>query len=221
MELHLINGSPNGRKVLSVIDHLGIRPDIKLVWLDLFGGQTQSPDYRRLNPSGLSPTLVDGDFVLWESNAINMYLCEKAGNKSLYPTDPKGRADIHRWLSWELAHYNKCLGVISFQAVAKPSFGLGNPNMPVVDYFVEDFDRFGSVLDQQLSSRNHVVGEDWTIADYALGHVEMFQEAMPIDWSKYPNLVAFYERLRANPHWQSSAAKDPSEIGRVPKNVNF
>ena len=75
MELHLINGSPNGRKVLSVVNHLGLNPT--LVWLDIFAGDTQHPDFLAHNPNGLSPVLIDGDFTLWESNAINTYLCSK------------------------------------------------------------------------------------------------------------------------------------------------
>lgn len=217
LKLHLINGSPNGRKVLSVVHHLGL--DIDLVWIDLFAGANMTKDYLALNPNGQAPTLVDGDFVLWESNAINTYLCGKSTGQTLYPNDLQTQADINRWLSWELAHYNRSLGIIAFQAVAKPSFGLGDPNQALIDYFVEQFDRYGAVLDQHLSDRDFVVGNDWTLADYALGHIEMFQEAMPIDWSKFPNLVRFYQRLRDNPHWVASAANSPEEIGRAPVNA--
>jgi glutathione S-transferase len=214
MQLHLINGSPNGRKVLSVAHHLGL--DIEPVWIDLFAGENMAEEYLALNPNGQTPTLVDGDFVLWESNAINLYLCTKSENQSLYPADYKRQADINRWLSWELAHYNRALGIIAFQAVAKPAFGLGEPNQALVDHFVEQFDRYGAVLNNHLAERDFVVGNDWTIADYALGHIEMFQEAMPIDWSKFKHLVRFYERIRNNPHWAASAAASPNEIGRVP-----
>ncbi|KIC20938.1 glutathione S-transferase family protein [Leisingera sp. ANG-Vp] len=214
MKLYLINGSPNGRKVLSVVNHLGISPEIE--WLDIFGGQNRTEEYLALNPNGLAPTLVDGDLVLWESNAINVYLCETTPGQTLLPTDPAGRATVMKWLCWDLAHYNKALGAVAFEAVAKPKFlGSSDINQPVIDYFTERFDRYGPILDQHLADRDFVAGDSWTIADYALGHVEMFQQLVPIDWNRFPNLVRFYDRLRDNPNWASTMPK-PGEVGKIP-----
>ncbi len=215
MKLYLINGSPNGRKVLSVVRHLGLEPE--LIWLDMFEGATQDPEYLKLNPNGQSPTLVDGELVLWESNAINTYLCEVTANQSLLPTNAADKAQVLKWLCWDLAHFNKALGVIAFQAVAKPAFGLGESNQAVIDFYKEEFDRYGPVLEAHLENRKFVVGDDWTLADYALALVEMFQPAMPIDWQRFPNIVRFYERMRENPHWASTQAI-PEEVGRKPSN---
>ena len=213
MKLYLINGSPNGRKILSVVRHLGLTPD--LIWLDLFAGDTKNPEYLKLNPNGLSPTLVDGENVIWESNAIALYLCEITANQQLLPKSAKEKAQVLKWLCWELAHFNKALGVIAFQAVAKPSFGLGETNHALVEFYTEEFSRFGSVLEGHLEGREFVVGDDWTLADYALGHIEMFQPAMPIEWQRYPNILRFYERIRQNPYWASTQAA-PDETGRKP-----
>lgn len=120
-----------------------------------------------------------------------------------------------KWLCWDLAHFNKALGVIAFQAVAKPTFGLGEGNQAVIEFYKEEFDRYGPVLESHLEGRDFVVGDSWTIADYALGHVEMFQTTIPIEWDRFPNIVRFYERLRKNPHWLSTQAK-PEEMGRKP-----
>ncbi len=213
MKLYLINGSPNGRKVLSVVRHLGLTPE--LIWLDLFTRDTQNPEYLKLNPNGQSPTLVDGDVVLWESNAINTYLCETTASQTLLPTDTAKKAEVMKWLCWDLAHFNKALGVIVFQVVAKPKFGLGETNQTIVDFYKAEFERYGPVLEAHLEGRKFVVGDDWTIADYALGHVEMFQPALPIEWQRFPNIVRFYERMRENPHWASTDAI-PEETGRKP-----
>ncbi|WP_415887781.1 glutathione S-transferase family protein [Neptuniibacter sp. QD37_6] len=213
MKLYLINGSPNGRKVLSVVRHLGLTPE--LIWLDIFAGDTQTEEYLKLNPNGLSPTLVDNEVVLWESNAINTYLCETTTNQSLLPVHAAGKAEVLKWLCWELAHFNKALGVIAFQTVAKPSFGLGETNQAIVDFYTEEFNRYGPVLEKHLEDREFIVGDDWTLADYALGHVEMFQPAMPIEWERFPNIVHFYDRIRGNAHWALTQAA-PDEIGRKP-----
>ena len=68
MKLYYLVGSPNCRRVHAVMNHLGIKVDIE--YLDFFTGELKKPDYLGLNPNGMVPTLRDGDFVLWESNAI-------------------------------------------------------------------------------------------------------------------------------------------------------
>jgi glutathione S-transferase len=214
MKLYLINGSPNGRKVLAVINHLKL--DVELVWLNLFEGENQTPEYLKLNPTGLTPTLVDGDFVLYESNAIISYLAEVSGNEEFYPNDIKTRSKIKQWLCWELAQYNKILGILSFELVAKPNFGFGETNVPVVEHFSAMFDRYATVLEEHFRENDFMVGSNWTAADYAIGHIEMFVEGVnTIQWSKYPNLLSFYKRFRENENWKMTAA-NPEQIGQAP-----
>ena len=63
--------------------------------------ETKEPGYLAMNPMGLVPTLVEDDFVLWESNAITRYLCEKYGNGSLFPADLRVRATADTWMDWQ------------------------------------------------------------------------------------------------------------------------
>jgi glutathione S-transferase len=99
MKLYGFPISPNTWKVRAVATHLGIVVDNQLV--DLSRGEQRAPECS-LNPTGRTPTLVDGDFVLWESNAIMQYLASGEPN-ALWPDDAKRGADIARWQSWELA----------------------------------------------------------------------------------------------------------------------
>src|SRR5665647_1659162 len=67
-------------------------------------GRNGEPDYLAMNPNGRVPTLVDGDFVLWESNSIMRYLAlVHGGGTTLYPSAPKVRAGLERWLDWTLS----------------------------------------------------------------------------------------------------------------------
>ena len=81
---------------------------------------------------------------------------------------------------------------------------------------MEQYHRFAAVLERHLEGRRFLVGDDWTLADYAVGHVEVFIDRVPIDLSRYPNISAFYQRLRDNPHWAATAPARPEETGRVP-----
>src|SRR4051812_8751518 len=100
MKLYTFPIAPNARKVHAVIEHLGLK-DIEIHLVDLTKGGQQSPEYLALNPMGRVPTLVDGDLVLWESNAVCEYLCDLQGDTSLFPRDARVRADISRWLYWQ------------------------------------------------------------------------------------------------------------------------
>src|SRR5262245_28653081 len=91
MKLYGFAPSPNTWKVRAVAGHLGIALD--MVTVDLTKGAQRNPDYLALSPTGRTPTLVDGDFVLWESAAIMQYIADKKPNP-LWPNDPRSRADI-------------------------------------------------------------------------------------------------------------------------------
>ena len=96
--------SPNTWKVRAVAAHLGIPLEFEFV--DLTKGASHTPGYLALNPTGRTPTLIDGDLKLWELTAIMQYLASRKPN-SLWPDDARARADIMRWQSWSLAHFSK------------------------------------------------------------------------------------------------------------------
>ncbi len=98
MKLYGFPPSPRTWAVRAVAAQLGVPLDFEFV--DLTKGQQHAPNYRAINPTGRAPTLVDGDFKLWEAMAIMHYL---AGQKptALWPDDMRIRADIVRWQSWK------------------------------------------------------------------------------------------------------------------------
>ena len=212
MKLYAIVGSPNSRKVLAVANHLGTELDIE--YLDLFAGDARQPAYTALNPNAMVPTLVDGDLKLWESNAINQYLADQSADETLFPQDLAHRADIVRWQSWELAHFNQAFGTLALEAVAKPSFMDIQGDAAVIDWAKGQLNRFASVLNNHMQGRNYVVGDNITLADYSMIHVEFFKEAIPFDWTPYPHLNAYFERMRQSQHWLATAPQSPEALGR-------
>ena len=215
MKLYVIVGSPNSRKVLAVINHLGI--DVDINYLDLFAGDNHKAQYTALNPNAMVPTLVDGDLKLWESNAINQYLADKSQNNSLFPNDLTFRADIVRWQCWELAHFNLAFGTLAFEAVAKPSFMDITGDQAVIDWSKGQLSQFASVLNNHLAGRYYMVGDSITLADYSMIHVEFFKEAVPFDWSPFPHLNDYFDRMRQSPSWVATAPSTPEAIGRIPE----
>jgi glutathione S-transferase len=215
MKLHTFVGSPHSHKAEAVVSHLGL--EIEVEYHDLVGGDLRTSDYVALNPNGMVPVLVDGAFALWESNAIMQYLADKAASDALFPRDPQTRADIVRWQFWELAHFNKAFGLLAFETVAKPKLDLGPTNGSLVETARADLARFAPVLERHLAGRRHIVGDSITIADYSMIPFESYRPAVPFDWSPYPNVNGYFDRMREADHWVRTAPASPASIGRRPK----
>ena len=142
MQLYGFMRSPRTWKVRAVAAHLGIPLDYKD--LDPMQGEHKMPQYLALNPAGRTPTLVDGDFVLSESDAIMQYLASKTPN-TLWPDDARTRADIMRWQNWQSAHWGSdaCMP-LTFQNLVKAVFGMGAPDAAVVAKATDAFNREAS-----------------------------------------------------------------------------
>jgi glutathione S-transferase len=217
MQLYTFVGSPNSRKVEAVVNHLGLAVGIR--YLDLFEGDLRRPEHLALNPNAMVPVLVDGEFVLWESDAIMQYLAEKAGDLALFPREPKRRANVVRWQFWAAMHFNKAFGTIAFETVAKPALNIGPTDQAAVASAQRDLARFAPVLDGNLADRDFVAGDALTLADYALIKLEDYQAKILFDWSPFPRLNAYFERMRGVEAWAKTAPKDYSVVGRKPKAV--
>lgn len=204
MKLYTLPGSPNGRKVRAVIEHLGL--DVSVEPLSFKAGDLRRPVYTALNANMLAPTLVDGDFVLWESNAIAQYLADKAGNDALFPRDLKKRADVVRWQFWELAHFNKAFGTLAFETVAKKALEIGPPNENLVSEAKRSLERFAPVLEAHLAGRHVLVGNGITLADYSVSCLEAYRTLVPFDWSRFPNINAYFDRIHVSEHWARTAS---------------
>ncbi|MCX7305731.1 MAG: glutathione S-transferase family protein [Hyphomicrobiales bacterium] len=199
MKLYTLPGSPNSRKVVAVLNHLGLKAEI--TGLDFASGDTTRPEFVALNPNAMVPVLVDGDVTLWESNAINIYLVEKAGGSSLFPADPVVRADVLRWQFWELAHFNRAFGTVVFESVIKPKFGFAPPSKDLMDFCLQEIARYAPVLDGRLEGRATLVGSGVTLADYAMICLEKYRDAIDFDWSRFANINRYFDAMRATDAW--------------------
>ncbi len=199
MILHTVAGSPNGRKVEAVIHHLGL--DVEVRNLNLLNGELRSAEYLTLNPNGKVPTLVDGDFKLWESAAIMQYLADKAGSDALFPRSARSRADITRWQSWESAHFNEAFGALAFETLIKPKLNLGPADTARIERACANLARFAPVLDGHLSGKRYIVDDRLTIADYSVAACEPYMKRVPFDFSPYRNIAAYFERIHNIEAW--------------------
>jgi glutathione S-transferase len=203
MKLYGFPGSPNTWNVRAVAAHLGLAVEDVLVHLGK--GEQRAPDYLALNPTGRTPTLVDGDFVLWESTAIMQYLASQKPN-ALWPDDPRVRADIVRWQSWHLQHWSAgaCTPLL-FENFVKRFFDMGAPDPVVVSRATQAFHREAAVLDRHLSTRRHLVCDGVTLADFTVVSPLVYAAEGELPIGDYPHLRDWSARILALPAWRAAA----------------
>ncbi len=130
-------------------------------------GRTREADYLAMNPNARVPTLVDGDFVLWESNAIMRYLClAHGGATTIYPQAPKHRAAVERWLDWTLSTLQPAERPVFWGLVRTPP---AERDMTQIRKEADACAELWRIIDRQLATRRYVEGDDFTLADIALG----------------------------------------------------
>jgi glutathione S-transferase len=203
MKLYGFPGSPNTWKVRAVAAHLGV--PIENVLVHLGKGEQRAPEYLALNPTGRTPTLVDGDFVLWESAAIMQYLASQRPN-TLWPDDVRTRADIMRWQSWHLQHWapGACTPLL-FERFVKRFFDMGAPDAAVVAKATQAFHREAAILEGHLSSRSHLVGDGLTLADFTVVSPLVYAAECELPLDAYPRLRDWSARVLALPAWRDTA----------------
>jgi glutathione S-transferase len=169
MKLYGRLSSINVQKVVWCLGELGLREtlDYERVDAGLEFGVTQTPAYLKLNPNGLVPTWVDGNFVLWESHAIVRYLAGVYAPGSLLPSDARVRADSERWMDWKLGTLWPALRVAFVGLVRTPA---ERRDIAAIAAAFGESSRLLAMLDATLADgRPYCAGESFTVGDIALG----------------------------------------------------
>ena len=207
MKLHVFPPSPNARKVQFVAQHLAVPHDVEMV--DLGKGQQRTPDYLKLNPNGVMPTLTDGDFALWESEAIMQYLCSKKPGQTLWPSDPRKQADVSRWQFWVLANWAPACGTLIFERLVKGLFGAGAPDPALEADGEARVKRFGQILDDQLKGRKFVCGDSLTLADVSCGVFLGLAGPARLPLRDFKEIQRWSASLDEIPAWKATAPQLP------------
>jgi len=157
--------SLNVRKAVWAAQELGL--DFQRTDAGAAFGVTTTPEYLQKNPNALVPLLEDGDFVLWESNAIVRYLCAQYGQaQGLYPTDLRARFDAERWMDWQQTTFNRAGGQAFIQLVRTAPEAR---NADLVRQSVAATEPLLAMLEAHLQHRAYLGGDAFGMADIPLG----------------------------------------------------
>jgi glutathione S-transferase/GST-like protein len=152
--------TPNGHKVSIALEELGLPYTVKVVNLSKL--EQREPWFLELNPNGRIPVIVDraaGDFAVFESGAILVYLAEKTGR--LMPADFKGRSRVMQWLMFQMGGIGPMMGQANVFFRYFPE-----KIQPAIDRYQGEVRRLFEVLDGALAGNEYLAG-DYSIADIA------------------------------------------------------
>lgn len=184
--------SINVRKVVLCAQVLGIelpRTDAGLTF-----GVVDTPDYRAANPNGLVPLLRDGDFTLWESNAIVRYLCAREGR--LYPSDLQQRFNAERWMDWQQTTLNPA-GSPGFKQWIRVT--PAQRDAGVIAQSVAATEPLFAMLDEHLSRQAFMAGDALTMADIPIACEVHRWWGLPQPRPAWPHLERWYAALLTLP----------------------
>lgn len=197
-------GTPPTRalRVIWLLNELGL--EYEMVPVDLLGGEHREHDFLTLNPAAKVPVLVDGDLVITESAAIQLYLAEKNPEADYIPTTVEGRAQMYRWIFFLVTEIEQPLWRIARHTFIYPE----NQRLPQdIDLARQEGIEMVAVLERHMKDREFLVGDRLSVAD--------FTAAYTLDWANEeqmlenaPRLKAYLEQLYARP-------KAPPTIARV------
>ncbi len=192
--------TPNGWKVTIMLEELkeaGVAlPAVQIRTVDIMQREQFSDAFTRVNPNQKIPGLVDGDTMLMESCAILLYLGEKFPSP-LLPQD-ESRWDVIQWVIWQAANLGPTFGnKLSYTRYMDdiPAEQKAHP----LQRFTLEAQRLLRVLDKQLEGRDHLCGDNFTIADIACYPWVRGWKWSKIDITGHANVVAWVDRVRARP----------------------
>jgi len=185
--------SPNPAKVALYLEEAGLPYEV--IPIDTRKGEQHSPAFLKINPNGKTPALVDGDAVVFDSNAILLYLAEKTG-KFLSKATPAERAHMYSWLMFVATG----IGPYSGQAVHFKHFA-PEPKVYALNRYDFEANRHWDIVNAHLEGRKYMVADAYTIVDMA---VWGWARAIPFvlgqeAWAKLPNVKRLLDEINARP----------------------
>ena len=195
-------GIPGSRALRSIWAAEEVGVDYELVKTD-FTADNKKPDYLAINPNGRIPALVDGDLVLFESMAINLYLAKRYGG-DLYPSDAAGEALTNQWTIWGMTELEPLLMQMVLHKMVLPE---DQRDPARVEAAEGDIQRPLAVLDTHLAKQDYLLGSGFGIADLNLAGTLAVASFASYDISAHANASRWLGACVARPSMARAQAK--------------
>ena len=197
LKLYCFGESGNAYKAALTLELAGL--DWQPVFVDFFGGETRSPDFRAINPMGEVPVLVDTDhdYTLTQSGAIQDYAVHLSGK--LTGATPQARREILRWILWDNHKLSSQAGMTRFLMNFLPE---DKRPAEVIGFMQGRLKSAYATLDAGLETRDWLVGDAITTADIACCGYLFYPEPFGFDRSDWPHIDAWLTRISETLGWK-------------------
>jgi glutathione S-transferase len=173
-------------------------------------GRTDTPEYRAMNPTGLVPTLQEGSFALWESNAILRYLAHAHGGTSpLWPAAPQARGSIDRWMDAQQTVLNRPMSQVFWGLVRTPA---DQRDLAAIAAAIEETAKAWRIIEPALSRHDYIAGPAFTLCDIPWGvhaHRWFGMDYLGLSRPELPALRVWYDRLCQRRGYQQHVVATP------------
>lgn len=192
--------SPNPMKVALFLEEAGL--PYELVPVDTRKGEQHSPEFKKINPNAKTPAMTDGDVVIFDSNAMMLYLAETY-NQFRPDSSPVLRGETLSWLMFIATG----IGPYSGQAVHFQRFA-PEPKEYAVNRYVFEAERHWGILNDRLAAQEWLVGPNYSVIDMSLWG---WERAMPFifgpeGYAKFPHVKRHFDAINARPAAARAAA---------------
>lgn len=203
------DATPNGRKVLMMLEETGV--PYRLQWVDLADGQQHAPEFVALSPSSKIPALIDPSggaerIVLFESGAILVYLAERAGQ--FLPSRGLERHEVLKWLFWQTSTFGPAVGQATHFHSYLPR--TGRQDLYSQDRYVGIAAHLYGVLDRHLAGSEYIA-DRFSIADLATYPWVRVCKGHGIDIDQFPNVRRWSDQVSKRPSAKVKPEKRPGE----------
>ena len=197
--------TPNGHKVSIALEELGLPYELHV--LSLSGGDQKKPEFLAISPNGRIPAIVDrdeGDFAVFESGAILVYLAEKTGR--LMPADAQGRSRVMQWLMFQMG------GIGPMMGQANVFFRYLPEKIPLaIARYHGECRRLFRVLDLRLEDHEYLANDTYSIADIANWAWVRTHRWSGVEVDDLPHLKRWLAAIRARPAVQRGIEMPPAQ----------
>ena len=207
----IVWGRKTSSNVMKVLWGL-VEMDLPFERIDVGGafGKTDTADYRRMNPTGLVPTLQEGDFTLWESNVILRYLhAAYAPDSPLFPKEVHARANVDRWMDAQQTTFNRPMSQVFWGLVRTPA---DKRDMAAIAQAIQDTSKAWAMVEAELKQHPFIAGDSFTLCDIPWGghaHRWFSMDYLGLERPEFPAIRAWYDRLRERPGYQQHIVATP------------
>jgi len=184
-----------------LMEEIGL--EYELIPVDFRKGENWTKDYLAINPNGKVPTLIDGDLVLYESMAINLYLAKKYGN-DLYPDNPEQEAIANMWSYWVMTEIEHSLLTILLNTRLLPEEQRKPHKIERNRLILEKpFD----VLNDRLERESCLIGEAFSVADLNVASVISWCRPARVNLKQWPHMKNWLEQCISRPAFKTATKK--------------